>query len=64
MRITTANTRLASCGVKCLNSNSVFQLVFSAWLTVLRYEIPHERQEREGKRQCYLTTVLTRHERT
>ena len=39
-----ANIRLASCGVKCLNSSSVFQLGFSAVLTVLCPEIPHERQ--------------------
>lgn len=38
------NMRLASCGVKCLNSSSVFQLGFSARLTVLCSEIPHERQ--------------------
>jgi hypothetical protein len=35
---------LASCGVKCLNSSSVFQINFSAGLTVLCPEIPHERQ--------------------
>jgi len=35
---------LASCGVKCLNSSSVFQINFSAGLTVLCSEIPHERQ--------------------
>ncbi|OYQ47226.1 hypothetical protein CHX27_03325 [Flavobacterium aurantiibacter] len=39
-----ANMRLASCGVKCLNSSSVFQINFSAGLTVLCPEIPHERQ--------------------
>jgi len=39
-----ANMRLASCGAKCLNSSSVFQLGFSAGLTVLSSEIPHERQ--------------------
>jgi hypothetical protein len=38
------NSRLASCGVKCLNSSSVFQINFSAELTVLCSEIPHERQ--------------------
>ena len=38
------NMRLASCGVKCLNSSSVFQINFSAGLTVLCPEIPHERQ--------------------
>ncbi len=40
----TANMRLASCGVKCLNSSSVFQINFSAGLTVLCPENPHERQ--------------------
>ncbi len=38
------NMRLASCGVKCLNLSSVFQINFSAWLTVWCSEIPHERQ--------------------
>ena len=38
------NMRLASCGVKCLNSSSVFQINFSAGLTVWCSEIPHERQ--------------------
>ena len=38
------NMRLASCGVKCLNSSAVFQINFSAGLTVLCSEIPHERQ--------------------
>jgi len=41
---TGGNMRLASCGVKCLNSSSVFQINFSAGLTVLCPEIPHERQ--------------------
>ncbi|MBX7130124.1 MAG: hypothetical protein K1X58_12450, partial [Flavobacteriales bacterium] len=40
----TGNMRLASCGVKCLNSSAVFQINFSAGLTVLCPEIPHERQ--------------------
>ena len=40
----TGNMGLASCGVTCLNSSSVFQLGFGAWLTVLCSEIPHERQ--------------------
>jgi hypothetical protein len=39
-----ANMGLASCGLKCLNSNAVFQIIFSAGLTVLCSEIPHERQ--------------------
>ena len=44
MRKTAANMGLASCGVECLNSSVVFQINFSAWLTVLCPEIPHERQ--------------------
>lgn len=43
-RNTHHNMRLASCGVKCLNSSSVFQIKFSAGLTVLCSAIPHERQ--------------------
>jgi len=43
-RKTAYNMRLASCGVKCLNSSAVFQINFSAGLTVLCPEIPHERQ--------------------
>ena len=38
------NMRLASCGVKWLNSSSVFQLEFCGRLTVLSSEIPHKRQ--------------------
>ena len=40
----TANMGLASCGVTCLNPSAVFQINFSAGLTVLYPEIPHERQ--------------------
>jgi hypothetical protein len=43
-RTPAGNMGLASCGVKCLNSSSVFQINFSAGLTVLCHEIPHERQ--------------------
>ena len=43
-RRASANMGLASCGVKCLNSSVVFQINFSAGLTVLCPEIPHERQ--------------------
>ena len=43
-RTPAGNMRLASCGVTCLNSSSVFQINFSAVLTVLCPEIPHERQ--------------------
>ena len=38
------NMRLASCGVKWLNSSLVFQLEFCGRLTVQSSEIPHERQ--------------------
>lgn len=41
---TGGNMGLASCGVTCLNSSSAFQINFSAGLTVLCPEIPHERQ--------------------
>ena len=41
---TGGNMGLASCGVTCLNSSVVFQINFSAGLTVLCPEIPHERQ--------------------
>ena len=40
----TGNMGLASCGVTCINSTLVFQISFSAGLTVLSPEIPHERQ--------------------
>ena len=46
------NSRLASCGVTCLHSSSVFQLGFSSRLTVLCSEIPHERQAAKRYRQC------------
>ena len=52
MRIATANMRLASCGVKWLNSSSVFQINFSSELTVLSPEIPHERQAQKRCRQA------------
>jgi hypothetical protein len=38
------NMRLASYGVKWLNSSSIFQINISTGLTVLCSEIPHERQ--------------------
>ncbi|OQY77279.1 MAG: hypothetical protein B6D43_06630 [Ignavibacteriales bacterium UTCHB1] len=41
---TGGNMGLASCGVKCLNSSAVFQINFSAGLTVLCPEIPPERK--------------------
>lgn len=51
----TGNMGLASCGVKCLNSNSVFQINYSAGLTVLCPEIPHERQAQNRYQQPYPT---------
>lgn len=47
------NMRLASCGVKWLNSSSVFQLDFCGRLTVLSSEIPHERQAQNRYQQSY-----------
>ncbi len=38
------NSGFAACGVKCLYSSAVFQFNFSAGLTVLCPEIPHERK--------------------
>ena len=49
--------RLASCGVKCLNSSAVFQINFSAGLTVLCSEIPHERQAQKRYGQVLRTTL-------
>lgn len=46
------NSGFASCGVKCLNSSAVFQFNFSAGLTVLCPEIPHERQAQNRYRQA------------
>lgn len=43
-RTTAGNMSLASCGVTCLNSRGVFQINFSAGLTALCPEIPHESQ--------------------
>ncbi|RWZ85874.1 MAG: hypothetical protein EO766_15750 [Hydrotalea sp. AMD] len=43
-RTPAGNSGFASCGVKCLNSSAVFQFNFSAGLTVLFPEIPHERK--------------------
>ena len=57
MRIATANMRLASCGVTCLNSSAVFQINFSAGLTVLCPEIPHERQAQKRCVACKETTT-------
>jgi hypothetical protein len=52
------NMRLASCGVKCLSSSSVFQFNFSAGLTVLYPEIPHERQAQNRYRQANKTKQI------
>ena len=57
-RTPAGNMGLASCGVKCLNSSAVFQFNFSAGLTVLCPEIPHERQAQKRYVQP-MTTVLT-----
>jgi hypothetical protein len=54
------NMRLASCGVKCLNSSSVFQINFSAGLTVLCPEIPHERQAQKRWRLCLSDKKVTK----
>ena len=43
-RTPAGNMRLASCGVTVVNSNAGFQFNFSAGLTVLCPEIPHERK--------------------
>ena len=48
---TGGNMSLASCGVKCINSSSVFQINFSAGLTVLYPEVPHERQAHKRYKQ-------------
>jgi hypothetical protein len=52
-RRASANMGLASCGVKCLNSSAVFQFNFSAGLTVLCPEIPHERQAQNRYRSIF-----------
>ena len=43
-RTPAANSGFASCGVTVVNSSAVFQFNFSAGLTVLCPEIPHERK--------------------
>jgi len=48
------NSRLASCGVTCLNSSTVFQINFSAGLTVQCSEIPHERQAAKRYGQVFI----------
>jgi len=58
-RTPAANMRLASCGVQCLNSSAVFQINFSAGLTVWCSEIPHERQAQKRYQQAYLTDTTT-----
>ena len=49
----TGNMRLASCGVKCLNSSAVFQINFSAGLTNWCSEISHKRQVQNRWQQPY-----------
>lgn len=51
------NMGLASCGVTCLNSSVVFQINFSAGLTVLCPEIPHERQAQKRYASLYISIV-------
>jgi len=53
------NMRLASCGVTVVNSSAVFQINFSAWLTVWCSEIPHERQAPKRYPQLKPTYVKT-----
>lgn len=48
-----ANSRLASCGVMCLNSRAVPLFGFSGRLTVKCSEIPHERQAANRYASCY-----------
>jgi hypothetical protein len=43
-RTPAANSGFASCGVTVVSSSAVFQINFSAGLTVLCLEIPHERK--------------------
>jgi len=57
----TGNMGLASCGVKCLYSSSVFQINFSAGLTVLCPEIPHERQAQKRYRQPFDDNATLKH---
>ena len=52
--------RLASCGVTCLNSSSVFQISFSAGLTVLCSDFPHERQAQKRYQQGEEKTATTK----
>jgi len=54
---TGGNMRLASCGVTSLHSSAVFQFNFSAGLTVLCPEIPHERQAQKRYAQPDLVTL-------
>ena len=61
-RKTAGNMGLASCGVTCLNSSAVFQINFSAGLTVLCPEIPHERQAQNRWWQVQRTTEFNTYE--
>ena len=53
------NTRFALCGVTWLHSSSVFQLSFSAGVTVLCPEIPHERKAWERWLQAFYDRIST-----
>ena len=57
------NMGLASCGVKCLNSSSVFHINFSAGLTVLCPEIPHERQAQNVVRHAKKDNAINKYYR-
>lgn len=55
-RTPAGNSGFASCGLKYLNSSSVFQLGFRAGLTVLWPEIPYKRKAAKPaitKTECY-----------
>jgi hypothetical protein len=47
-QVRTGKIGLASCGVNCLNSYSVFQLEFCGKLAILSTENPHERKAQNG----------------
>lgn len=57
-RTPAGNMGLASCGVSCINSSAVFQINFSAGLTVLCPEIPHERQAQKRYGYIQSTTYI------
>ncbi len=55
----TGNMHLASCGVKWLNSSSLFQINFSAGLTVLCPDNPPERQAQKRYTPKHIDNWLT-----